>query len=87
MSGAKDDPARERIVQYIHLHGVKENDRGFISCLWHDDKTPSMSYHEESLRFHCFGCGMSGDIYDFAAKFHDLDVKRDFARIRSLVYK
>jgi hypothetical protein len=82
-----DDPAKERIIDYLHLHNVRENDQGFIRCLWHDDKTPSMSFHLEALKFHCFGCGENHDIYDFAAKFHDLDVKRDFAKIKKLVYQ
>ncbi|MDR0449928.1 MAG: hypothetical protein LBH26_01530, partial [Treponema sp.] len=80
-----EDPVKEKILEYVRMHGVKENEQGFIRCLWHDEKTPSMSFHKDRLQYHCFGCGESHDIYDFAAKFHDLDAKRDFAKIQGMV--
>lgn len=35
---------------YVHKHG---------------DRNPSMGWHNESLNFHCFGCGMLIDIYSY----------------------
>jgi DNA primase len=40
--------------------------RGFIACPFHQEKTPSLKLFEN--RFHCFGCGTSGDVIDFAAQ-------------------
>jgi len=39
---------------------------GFITCPFHQEKTPSLKLYEN--RFHCFGCGTSGDVTDFAAQ-------------------
>jgi hypothetical protein len=39
---------------------------GFIDCPFHKEKTPSLKLYEN--RFHCFGCGASGDVTDFAAE-------------------
>ncbi len=30
----------------------------------HEDRGPSMSVYTESGRFHCFGCGLDGDVVD-----------------------
>lgn len=39
-----------------------------ISCPvpGHDDHTPSCRIHPDTGRFHCFGCGAHGDIFDLA---------------------
>jgi DNA primase len=35
-------------------------------CPFHEDKTPSLSIHAETGKFHCFGChAKGGDIFDF----------------------
>ena len=39
---------------------------GFIDCPFHKEKTPSLRLYEN--RFHCFGCGASGDVIDFTAQ-------------------
>ena len=31
----------------------------------HGDKDPSMSWHRDALQFHCFGCGMTIDLYGY----------------------
>ncbi|MDP9477300.1 MAG: CHC2 zinc finger domain-containing protein [Actinomycetota bacterium] len=30
----------------------------------HEDRTPSLSIYTESGRFHCYGCGLDGDVVD-----------------------
>jgi hypothetical protein len=37
-------------------------------CCFHEDKNPSFSASEEKGLFHCFGCGASGDVFDFIMK-------------------
>lgn len=34
-------------------------------CLWHEDTTPSMSMNVQRGLFHCHGCGIGGDIFEF----------------------
>lgn len=36
-----------------------------ISCLFHEEKVPSMALYED--HYHCFGCGRHGGVVDFVA--------------------
>jgi len=35
-------------------------------CPFHDERTPSFNVYERDQRYHCFGCGAHGDLFDFA---------------------
>lgn len=45
----------------------------FGCCPFHEEKTPSFSVNSEKEIFHCFGCGVSGDVIDFVQKYYNLD--------------
>lgn len=42
-------------------------------CPFHADDTPSLSISDSRARFHCFGCGASGDIFEFERRTQGLD--------------
>jgi DNA primase len=42
-------------------------------CPFHTEKTPSFSVTPDGNFFHCFGCGASGDIYDFLIRIEGLE--------------
>lgn len=39
-----------------------------IHCIWHDDRRESLSINLESGKFHCHGCGKSGQIQELTAE-------------------
>lgn len=45
---------------------TSRNGRGVVLCVFHQEKTPSLSINLEKGVFHCFGCGLSGGVKDFA---------------------
>jgi len=41
-------------------------------CPFHDEKTPSFSVHATRQFYHCFGCGVSGDVFSFVQKVENI---------------
>lgn len=39
-------------------------------CPFHADRSPSFTIFDSGRRFHCFGCGASGDVLDFVQRLH-----------------
>ena len=54
------------ISQYVHL---KRSGRNFFGlCPFHNEKSPSFSVSPDKQIFHCFGCGVGGNIFTFLTK-------------------
>lgn len=58
----------EFISDYVHLTKAGQNHKGL--CPFHSEKFPSFTVNQEKQIFHCFGCGVGGDIVSFLMK-HD----------------
>ncbi len=43
-------------------------------CPFHQEKTPSFSVHATRQFFHCFGCGVSGDVLTFVQKVENISL-------------
>jgi DNA primase len=41
-------------------------------CPFHGEKTPSFSVHATRQFYHCFGCGISGDVFSFVQKIENV---------------
>ena len=57
------------IVELIESLGIKLKKVGkeyMGLCPFHDDHRASLSVNKEKGLWHCFGCGKSGTIHDFA---------------------
>ena len=51
------------VSRYVSL---KKRGRNFIGlCPFHTEKTPSFNVNSEKQIFHCFGCGVGGNVYRF----------------------
>src|ERR1035437_7982346 len=64
-----------RIEAVVAASGVEltQRGRGFMGCCpFHDDSTASLSVGGIPERFHCFGCGASGDVIEYVARFTGL---------------
>ena len=61
-----------RVVgEYVKLRkSGAQNFQGL--CPFHQEKTPSFSVHATSQFFHCFGCGVSGDVFSFVQKIENI---------------
>ena len=66
------------IISAIHREGFEPKQKGrayWLSCPWHEDKTPSLKIDPDRQDFHCFSCNESGDVISFIQKLHGLTFK------------
>lgn len=57
------------ISGYVSLKKKGSNHWG--CCPFHNEKTPSFAVSENKQMFHCFGCGVSGNVYTFVMKYEN----------------
>ena len=61
------------ISQYVVL---KRSGRNFFGlCPFHKEKSPSFSVSPDKQIFHCFGCGVGGDVLRFTSKIENLSFR------------
>ena len=59
------------ISQYVHL---KRSGRNYFGlCPFHSEKSPSFSVSPDKQIFHCFGCGVGGNVISFISKIEGLN--------------
>jgi DNA primase len=51
------------IGEYVRLKKTGQNFSGL--CPFHQEKTPSFNVHPVRQIYHCFGCGVGGDVFQF----------------------
>lgn len=63
----------EVISQYVHL---KRSGRNYFGlCPFHNEKSPSFSVSPDKQIFHCFGCGVGGNVITFISKIEGIGFK------------
>lgn len=61
------------ISEYVTL---KRSGRSFFGlCPFHKEKSPSFSVSPDKQIFHCFGCGVGGNVFHFVSKIENLNFK------------
>jgi len=71
----------EVVSACMQLQKAGRNYKGL--CPFHADKNPSFVVNPDRNTFHCFGCGVGGDVYGFYMKFHNVsffDAVQELAR-------
>lgn len=59
------------VGKYVQLKQAGKNFSGL--CPFHSEKTPSLIVSPELQRYKCFGCGTSGDIFNFVQNIEHID--------------
>ncbi|OGP53333.1 MAG: DNA primase [Deltaproteobacteria bacterium RBG_13_52_11] len=60
----------EVISDHLDLKKAGRNYKGL--CPFHQEKTPSFMVSPEKQLFHCFGCGVGGNIFTFLMKYEQI---------------
>jgi DNA primase len=51
------------VGEYVKL--TKAGNSFKACCPFHQENTPSFNVNEEKQMYHCFGCGVGGDVFSF----------------------
>ena len=71
----KESVSPRQIADYYGLQ--VRND--MVSCLFHDERTPSMKLYDDHI--YCFGCGKHGDVTDMVGELFGLSPKEAAKKI------
>lgn len=69
----------ELVSEYVRLERAGKNFKGL--CPFHTEKTPSFFVSPLLNRFHCFGCGASGDAFAFVMRIEGLSFREAMRRL------
>src|SRR5512136_371326 len=58
------------VADYVNLRKSGANYQGL--CPFHGEKTPSFNVNPGRAIFHCFGCGIGGNVFSFIMKMEGL---------------
>lgn len=83
MSQVDEVRAASEIVKvvgdYVKLRKSGANMKGL--CPFHQEKTPSFTVHGGKQIFHCFGCGVGGDVFKFIMLIENLTFPEALRRL------
>ena len=68
----RENPLQAIAGAQVQLHRSGNEWKG--CCPFHADRSPSFTIFADGERFHCFGCGASGDVLDYVMRLYALDM-------------
>ena len=75
---------RHPLADMVLAAGVQLRGRGRVRqglCPFHDETEGSFTVYGDTARFHCFGCGASGDVLDFVQRTEGLTLPQAIRRL------
>lgn len=76
-----------RLSQFLskYLELTPRGDSFIAKCPFHNEKTPSFSINDEKGLFHCFGCGVGGNVFTFVSKYKNFTFRESLEFVADLL--
>ena len=81
--------ARHPLGDTVEASGVRLRGRGRVRqgvCPFHDELEGSFTVYADSEKWHCFGCGLRGDVLDFIRRTENLSLPDAIRRLDGGAY-
>ena len=78
LDAIKQEHPLSEIVRAEQGQPRRVGDKLFWPCPFHDESTPSFMIDKDE-RYHCFGCGESGDLFDYFEKVYRMSLQETVA--------
>ncbi len=72
------------IIKVAQYFGLNLNRANKCRCLWHKEKTASLSFSQSKQIFHCFGCGVGGDCITLVSKLLNINAYESAKQINDI---
>src|SRR5262245_29680132 len=75
--------ARISIAEFISAYvALRKAGRNYVGlCPFHSEHTPSFSVNDEGGFFHCFGCGVGGNVFTFLTRIEGISFPEAVRRL------
>jgi hypothetical protein len=71
-------------VQAARIVALRRVGMEWVACCpFHADRSPSFTIFDGGRRFHCFGCGASGDVLDLVQRAYGVDLREAARMLRT----
>ena len=80
----EDVKGRHPLGDLVEAAGIRLRGKGRVRqgvCPFHDEGQGSFTVYGDTQRFHCFGCGASGDVLDFVQRIEGLTLPEAIRRL------
>ena len=71
------------VKDVCNMYGFKIDRKGFMRCIFHNEKTASMKVYEGNKGYYCFGCGSGGDVIDFMQRAFNLSFTEAISKLNN----
>jgi DNA primase len=81
----KKDNSKKEVAKTYPIGNLLKFQQKKACCIWHNEKTPSLTYYPKTNSVYCFGCGKHGDAIDVYRTINDCDFKTAVTELNKLV--
>lgn len=84
MNEIQEIKKRVNIISVAKYFGLNLNRANKCNCIWHNEKTASLSFSQSKQIFKCFGCGIYGDVITLTSKILGLSPYESAKQLNSI---
>lgn len=84
MNKIQEVKQRADIIKVAQYFGLNLNRANKCSCVWHKEKTASLSFSQSKQIFKCFGCGVGGDCITLVSKLLNINAYESAKQINNI---